>query len=86
MFDRLFQTISVPPATCQSARSISDFDDDLLDDFETFHAAEEMEMLKLQIKAVLERSAQNDQMIGERDERIRELQKQMVTIKNDPSG
>jgi hypothetical protein len=82
----LFQSVSLPnaPPSIRSVSSIrsslGDLDGTLSDDFEPITETEEIDILKRQIKAALERSAQKDAMIQERDVRISELQKQIARL------
>jgi hypothetical protein len=72
------------PAGRESASSLrssaSGLSATLSDDFDPIPEPEEIDILKRQIKAALERSAQKDMMIHERDARISDLQTQMAKL------
>jgi phage terminase Nu1 subunit (DNA packaging protein) len=80
----VFESISLPSATRKSARSIRSsvrsVGSSFSDEFEPIPEAEEIDILRHQIKAALERSAQKDQMIRDRDARISDLQSQITRI------
>jgi chromosome segregation ATPase len=56
----------------------------LSDDFDPLSEDEEIDVLKEQIKAALERAAQKEIMIRERDARISDLQKQIANLEGGP--
>jgi hypothetical protein len=80
----VFESLLIPSATRKSIpsvrSSVRSVNSSFSDDFDPISEAGEIDILKRQIKAALERSAQKDQMIRERDARISELQTQIAQL------